>query len=170
MIIEKNQQKRYQKAVCDILENELFQSTRQFIHHKDITCLDHAVYVSYTSFCLAEKHRVDPVSTARGALLHDFYLYDWHHRRPDDSRLLQLHGFRHPAVALRNAQVHFEINAVEADIIKKHMWPLTLFRLPKTKASILVSLVDKYCTTKEVTHAKTRRDIKELVAALYAEK
>lgn len=170
MVIEINQQKRYQKIVCDILENELFQSTRSFTHHKDITCLDHAVHVSYTSFCLAEKHGVDPVSTARGALLHDFYLYDWHKRRPDDSRLLQLHGFRHPNIALKHAQEQFEINVVEADIIKKHMWPLTLFQLPKTRASILVSLADKYCTMKEIMHSKTRRRIKKLVAALYAEK
>lgn len=159
---------RYEKTVRDILDNDLFQSSRQFIHHRDITCLEHAVHVSYTSFCLAEKHGIDPVSTARGALLHDFYLYDWHKKRPESSHFFQLHGFRHPKIALHNARAHFNVNEVEGDIIKKHMWPLTLFWLPKTKASVLVSITDKYCTTKEFVHKETRTQVKALAASLYA--
>ena len=36
-----------------------------------------------------------------------------------------LHGFRHPATALRNARKHFALNKVEENVIISHMWPLT---------------------------------------------
>lgn len=167
MNIVMDQLVRYEKVVRDILDDEFFLSSGEHIHHRDITCLEHALHVSYTSFCRAEKHGIDPVSTARGALLHDFYLYDWHKKRPESRHFIQLHGFRHPKIALHNAQMHFNVNEVEADIIQKHMWPLTLFWLPKTKASVLVSVTDKYCTAREIIHKATRTQIKTLTALLY---
>ena len=52
--------------------------------------------------------------------------------------------------ALKNSQERFEISAREADIIVKHMFPLTL-RFPRYKESWLVTLVDKYLASKEVS-------------------
>ena len=158
---------KYKEFVSDILKNEIFKSTDDYIHHSDISCLEHVIHVSYTSFLIARKLGIDPIVTARGALLHDFYLYDWHQGRPEIQSRIQLHGFRHPGIALVNARKHFDIDHVEADIIKKHMWPLTLFSFPKYKASFLVMLVDSYCSIKEVFHKKTRNNIKALVSIVY---
>jgi len=91
----------------------------------------------------------------RGGLLHDFFLYDWHVKNQRKG----LHGFTHPRVALENAIEHFDLNDTEKDIIEKHMWPLTI-RLPKTKESLVVSLVDKYCSLLEI--AKIQRKLKFL--------
>ena len=44
--------------------------------------------------------RVDMESLIRGALLHDYFLYDWH----DGEKEHNLHGFRHAERALRNAE------------------------------------------------------------------
>jgi uncharacterized protein len=45
-------------------------------HHRTST-LDHSLIVSQVSYYLALAFGFDAVSTARGALLHDFFLYDW---------------------------------------------------------------------------------------------
>lgn len=51
-------------------------------------------------------------------------------------------------IALRNALDIFELNDMEKDIIKKHMWPMTAVP-PKYKESFIVTCVDKYCATIE---------------------
>ena len=58
----------------------------------------------------------------RGALLHDYFLYDWHN--PDNGH--RLHGFSHPYTSLKNAKRDYSITKREADIIVKHMFPLTI--------------------------------------------
>ena len=79
----------------------------------------------------------------RGALLHDYFLYDWHltHER--------WHGFRHPYIALSNASRDFDLTAREKNIIVRHMFPLTPIP-PKYRESLLVSTADKICALKEV--------------------
>lgn len=140
----------YQELVKDILHHDVFLKTRTFPHHRGISVYEHAVHVSYTAFLVGKKLKMPLKALTRGALLHDFYLYDWHKRRPNDSRRFQLHGFRHPKVALENAQMYFEVSALEATIIYKHMWPLTPFRIPYRKEELLVTLVDKYCSLLEI--------------------
>jgi len=64
-----------------------------------------------------------------------------------------------PALPWKIAIEHFDLNDTEKDIIEKHMWPLTI-RLPKTKESLVVSLVDKYCSLLEI--AKIQRKLRFL--------
>ena len=45
------------------------------------------------------KLNCDKGSLVRGALLHDYFLYDWHQPHKEYG----LHGFTHPSTALRNA-------------------------------------------------------------------
>jgi len=47
------------------------------------------------------------------------------------------------------------LNDTEKDIIEKHMWPLTI-RLPKNKESLVVSLVDKYCSFMEIAKIQSK--------------
>ena len=80
----------------------------------------------------------------RGALLHDYFLYDWHISRKDH----RWHGFRHAGTALRNATRDFELTDVEQDVIKKHMFPLNP-ALPSYRETAIVSLADKICAVRE---------------------
>ena len=120
---------------------------KSFIQHGTMTTYDHAVNVAWTSYRLAKKLRlrVDERSLVRGALLHDFYLYDWHVR--DEGRK-RFHGFHHHRTAHRNALRYFKLNEIEEDIILKHMWPLTL-KLPRYRESFVVTLSDKICSIRD---------------------
>jgi uncharacterized protein len=77
----------------------------------------------------------------RGALLHDFFLYDWH--IPDKTR--RWHGFTHPRIALENAKKYFKLNEKEKDIILNHMWPLTV-KFPRSREAFIVCIADKICS------------------------
>ena len=81
-----------------------------------------------------------------GAMLHDFYFYDWRNKHVEGQK--KFHAMRHPKIALTNAQDVFELNDLEIDIIKKHMWPMTIIP-PSFWESFIVTLVDKYCATAE---------------------
>ena len=75
-------------------------------------------------------------------MLHDLFLYDWHtHAKKTGDRF---HGLTHPKTALKNASKFFELNEIEKDIIYNHMWPVTFFRIPKTKEGFITTLTDKY--------------------------
>ena len=78
-------------------------------------------------------------------MLHDLFLYDWRIKQPDRKRF---HGFRHPRIALNNANELFDLSKKEQDIILKHMWPITIIP-PYYLESFIVSCVDKYCALLE---------------------
>lgn len=122
--------------------------TDAFIQHGNTSCLLHTVAVAYYSHTVLQKIRflqIHHEDLIRGALLHDYFLYDWH--IPDKSH--SLHGFRHPKAALSNAETDFSLSDIEKDIIVKHMFPLTL-RPPRYRESIAVCIADKICSVYEV--------------------
>jgi uncharacterized protein len=139
----------YMEFISDLIFNEKIQSMKNYTQHGSINCYDHCLNVSYYSYRLCKVLGLDYKCAARGAMLHDFFLYDWHTTKPSEG----LHGFVHPKIALKNANKYFCLNEMEKDIIVKHMWPLTL-KLPKYKESYIVTFVDKFCTILEITSLK----------------
>lgn len=136
----------FNEYMDSLLSNEKIERMSSFIQHGNVSCLEHCKSVAYYSAVLAYKMKlkVDMKSLIRGALLHDYFLYDWH----DKDNGVTLHGFKHPFTALKNAEEDYDLTFIEKDIIKKHMWPLTIIP-PKYKESFIVCLVDDYCTIKE---------------------
>ncbi len=104
---------------------------KNYMQHGNVDCLEHSLYVSLTSYLVCRRMGLDCRSAARGGLLHDFFLYDWHVEKPRAG----LHGLVHPGTALRNANSYFSLNAREHDVIGKHMWPLTITP-PKYKETL----------------------------------
>ena len=133
----------------DILRSPTMDQERTIPQHGSTTCYDHSVAVTLCSIRLAQKWGwdVDWRSLVRGALLHDYFLYDWHEKSKDH----RLHGFTHPARALKNAEQIFDLTPVEKDIIKRHMFPLTPVP-PAYRESYLVCLADKICSSYETLH------------------
>ena len=120
-----------------------------FTHHRPFTTLEHSVRVAQIAYDwsirLERTLHLDTDAITRGALLHDFFLYDWHQLRPDGSRW---HGFRHPRIACQNAERCFLLSEKEKDIILSHMWPLTP-RLPRSREAFLVMVADKMASIQE---------------------
>lgn len=128
--------------------DEDFLSMRNYIQHGTTNCILHSVAVTHYSLILAFMlHlKINYKKLICGALLHDYFLYDWH----DKDKCHKWHGFRHPKFALENALKKWDLTDVEQDIIRCHMFPLTLFSVPKYKESIIVCIVDKICATYEI--------------------
>lgn len=78
-----------------------------FEQHEGNTTLQHAVNVVWNSYYLSEKFhvQVDYKALARGAMLHDYYLYDIKESGLSD----YMHGISHPETALVNAEKIFSI-------------------------------------------------------------
>jgi uncharacterized membrane protein len=141
----------------DIYMHDEFIKLKQHQHHNS-SIYDHVMDVSYFSYRACKFLKLDYRSAARGALLHDFFLYDWRDHDVPDLPDDKFHGIEHPKIALANAEKHFTLNDIEKDIIIKHMWPLTLVP-PKYKESFIVSFADKYLASKEfVTKFKRNKN------------
>ena len=134
----------------DILLDPRSRRMKEFTQHGSTTVFEHCVAVAKFSLLIASflekvlRIKFDRRSLVRGALLHDYFLYDWHDPDPKN----RIHGFTHPGTAWRNACRDFEINSLEADIIRRHMFPLTPIP-PTHRESIVVCLADKWCAVCE---------------------
>lgn len=132
-----------------IISDAQMQTSRNYMQHGNISVFSHCVMVAYYSIKFSEFFhlKVDRKSLIRGALLHDYFLYDWHTVKIKE--INGLHGFVHPVIAAENANKRFSLSKKEYDIISCHMWPLTITRIPKSLEGWLVSIADKYCSLLE---------------------
>ena len=142
--------KEYIEIVSELLKNEKVLEMKQYRQHHNISCFDHCLFVSYNTYLICKKHRLDYISAARAGLLHDLFLYDW--RKRENGRK-GLHAFTHPKEALRQALTITELNDKEQDIIKNHMWPVTP-KFPRYKETYIITLVDKYSAVAEALIGK----------------
>ena len=119
----------------------------RFRQHGKASTLRHCEHVARKSWKLDQTFRLhsDRRALVRGAMLHDFYLYDWHVQ--DGTH--RWHGFHHPERAVKNASRYIGISEKEAEIIRCHMWPLTLFHAPSSREAWIVCIADKLCSLEE---------------------
>lgn len=139
----------YLAVAGDLYNSPQLQQLAEFEQHFKINRLQHITSVAYLSFLVSRKLGLDYVSTARAATMHDLFYYDWR----EDDLSHKLHGYRHPKTALKNAYyLCGRLNKKEADIIGKHMWPLTV-KPPRYAESYVVTAMDKYCATIELVYS-----------------
>ena len=145
---EKQLRRQIREAGADILESIEFQKTREHIQHGTVTVHAHCINVAKHSLMLADKLKIRTKrrELIRGALLHDYFLYDWHDK--DHINPFKLHGFFHPGRALKNATRDFELTDREKDIIRKHMWPMTIIP-PMYREAWIVTVADKWVSLLE---------------------
>ncbi len=137
--------------VSEIINNEHVQEMQNYRQHFSTTCYDHCLEASYYSYKVCKFLHLDYISSARAAMVHDMFLYDWRKPNPYGG----LHAFTHGKISYENASKYFEFNKKEKDIITKHMWPVCI-GIPRYIESYILTLVDKYCTMLEaiddITH------------------
>lgn len=143
--------------VADITKEPEYQKLKNYTHHHATTRYQHCLNVAWYTYIWCKASGLDYISAARGAMLHDFFVYDWRSEQPIKGR----HSAVHPKIALENAKKYFEVNEVMEDVIINHMWPNTI-RPPRTPEGMVITVADKYCATLEWSkHAsiKTYRSI-----------
>ena len=133
----------------EILNHEHMRIERECYQHGVVTTFAHSIRVACLAVWIADRlhlwHRVDLRSLIRAALLHDYFLYDWHEW---DDGVHRMHGFTHGGTAMRNAMRDFRLNRVERDSIENHMFPLTPCP-PRYIEGYLVTVADKIIATQE---------------------
>ncbi|MEJ5284730.1 MAG: hypothetical protein WHS77_06715 [Brevinematales bacterium] len=140
----------FSEIIKDIINNSEYQKLKT-IHHHEHSIYNHSLHVAWLSYKIGkyiDKYtKIRIVDLTRGALLHDFFLYNWRKEKPPSGKL---HAFEHPKEALKNAQCNFyPISKIEKDIILKHMWPLNLIP-PRYIETLIVVIVDKLIASKEL--------------------
>ena len=147
-----NPQKIVAKYGADILLSEGMCTEKHFIQHGSVSVYDHSLAVAVCAVQIALwythifpwSHKLRLRSLVRGALLHDYFLYDWH--IPDESH--RLHAFTHPRRALINAGRDFGVDGIQKNMILSHMFPLST-TLPRCRESMFLCAADKICTVRE---------------------
>ena len=151
------------KVLCygrNIINSDIFQKMNKFMQHRQTTTMEHSVNVAEKALDFVERHHIkcDEESLVIGCLLHDFFLYDYHDK---GYKRKKLHAFRHPTIALENAEKYFDLNDTEREMIKKHMWPTTIV-FPKRKETWIIVWADKTCAIRELLNLKAKYKIRQL--------
>ena len=147
---EKSMRKTELEEILEpIQRNQWVQMMKQFIQHGRTTTFQHCRSVAETCDRLNEQFRLgaDRRTLITAAMLHDFYLYDWHcaddgsHRR---------HGFHHARRARDNAVREFAVDIRIQSAIDSHMWPLNPLRVPRSREAWILWVADKIVTFREM--------------------
>ena len=124
---------------------------KTFTQHGRVSTYEHVVCVAHTALTWSRALHlsVNEKELVRGAMLHDYYLYDWH------TTTNNKHAINHPVIAATNAAQDFDLSAKERNIIEAHMWPLPPTRIPTSKEAWLVCAADKWRSLGETLFKRT---------------
>ncbi len=137
------------ETFISLREDPVIQELKQYPNHNISNLYDHSSRVALCAYDISRRMhlRVNGGSLAKGAMLHDYYLYQARGNREIGTRE---HWFGHPYTALHNAEKRFQLTELEKNIITSHMWPLTFRHFPRSREALLVSFADKVCACGEL--------------------
>lgn len=126
----------------------------KYTQHGNTSIFKHSRDVAFMSYKMGSffqnkfNAKIDYKDLIQACYMHDLFMYDWHEK----SDWHKLHGFTHPQTAASNAEKYCNANDKVQSLIKSHMWPLTLTKIPKNKEAWILCLCDKCATIIEVFH------------------
>lgn len=132
---------KFEYLFSDYLNHPKVVETKKYSHH-GINRFDHSYRVALHTYNITKAFHLNYKSATKAAILHDFFLDEV----KDENAIKKLTN--HPQVAVNNAKKYFDINEMEEDIIKKHMFPIT-FVPPKYIEGWIVDIIDDYVSIYE---------------------
>ena len=132
---------------------------REYVQHGGTTTYDHCRKVAKLSYQINRKLHLhaNEEELVPAALLHDFFLYDWHELpKIPLRRFTSKHGFIHSRIAADNAKKVFGISDKMHSLIDSHMWPLNITKVPKSREALILCFADKCVAIKETLVRKER--------------
>ncbi len=131
----------------DVIDAGRLRLEARFVQHGSTSTLMHslavAAYAEAMARALGCTAHLNEVR--RAALLHDYYLYDWHKAGPQSAGHATLHAGR----ALKNALEDYpDLTVRERDAIKCHMFPINPVP-PRYGVGWFVTCADKLCAARE---------------------
>lgn len=158
--------KEHQELYESLINDENIKQLLSIPQHRGSNTYIHSLKVCKYAYKLARRSvfEINYADLILGALLHDFYLYDW--RTQKDKK--KHHAHRHPYIALENAKKYFAVNSKVENIIVSHMWPINFFKFQKSREAILVSIADKHVSLREAMTSKKykRKRVQETIESL----
>ena len=151
MNINEDERARLEEIYQAFLHDERILRMKEISMHRGSNCYIHSFKVAKLAIKRALRHKKGNLYTILiGAILHDYYLYDW---RVDTSKMRH-HLSKHPYIAAENAERDFGIYTPIKEAIQSHMWPVNLKDFPKTKEARIISNADKTIYLKEIVCSK----------------
>lgn len=152
--MSQNNNIEFLNIIKPIIEHKQFIQLKKIKHHGD-NRYDHCMRVAYYTYIISKKIHLQYKKATEAALLHDFFTTEVQ----NENSIARLR--RHPNHALENASKYFELDDMQKDIIKTHMFPIT-FTPPKYLESWIVDIVDdvvalyekSYCIKNKLAFSK----------------
>ena len=147
----------------EILRSDIMEQAFRQTHHRRCTVGDHTLRVARTSVrishVLQRLHiRVDLQAVVIGSLCHDLGIIG---RADKYSSVLECYR-NHPADSVETArELLGDLPEGTAEIIRRHMWPLTIRSIPASREGFIVSAADKYSALVDLFRGSTDSLIQE---------
>lgn len=127
-------------------QNEHVFKMKDSPHHALISAYTHSIRVVHKCIDLVNRYhlKVNFDDLLLGALLHDFYLYDFHEHTSFKNGLI------HPSKAAENAKKYFNVNKHVYKMINSHMFPLLFWKIPTSREAWVLTIADKLVATREL--------------------
>ena len=158
MLISEEEKRELEYIYQSFLHDDKILKMKEISMHRGSNCYIHSFKVAKLAIKRALRHKkVNLKTVLLGAILHDYYLYDW---RVDRSKM-KSHLTSHPYIAAENAERDFGIHEPIKKVIQSHMWPFNIKEFPKTKEARILSLADKTIYLKEMACSKKYKKKRE---------
>ena len=139
-----------QELGADVLASQRFQDAWKIPHHGNVSVAMHSLHVAKESLRLARwlnRHggHVNEKDAVCSSLLHDIGMTE----RVIHKSMPWVKAYTHPTRGSTLAEEEYHVNAVQADAIKRHMWPICVIP-PRHLTGWVVTAADKISSMKEV--------------------
>ena len=157
MKLTEKQKEKLETIYQSFLNDEKILKMKEISMHRGSNCYEHSFKVAKHAMKIAlrgHKKNLNLETLLIGAILHDYYLYDW---RKDRSKLKR-HTKSHPYIASENASRDFDISQEIKKIIETHMWPINIKDFPETKEARIVDIADNNVAMCEALTSKRYKE------------